>query len=108
MHIKTKINNDHLSVMLDEFNMILTWTKDKKTLKTQILSEVDRLNLKKIVVSKKKFQLNSFGQSKIIDTNKLNIDMDLNLDLLSNAKKIQLICLDQEHCVYRWIAIREL
>ncbi len=101
--MKSKKNNDYLSVKLDEFNNILTWTKNKRTLKVQILNEVDRLNLIKIVVSKNKFQLKNFGQTKIIDKNKLNIELDFPF----KSKKIQLICLGQEHCVYRWIAIRE-
>ena len=95
--------NDHLSVMLEELNQLKTWTKRKKTLKSQILMEVDRLNLKSMAISKSKFQLSRFGQSKIIEASELSTD----LSLLFGSKKVEMICLDNEHCVYYRIALRE-
>ena len=98
------IERDYLSLLLLEFDLLKTWTARKKCLKREIKMEVDRLQLIKIVATKNKFQLSRFGQTKIVDSTELN--NGFNLPVLS--KKIQLICLEPEHCVFFWIAAREV
>lgn len=98
-------NDEYLSKLLLEFNEIKTWTKRKRTLKHQILEEVDRLNLPKKVINKNTFQLSRFGQTKNFDPNEPASDFDSYIDV---KKSNQLICLGQEHCVFYWIAIREV
>ncbi len=98
-------NNECLSKLLLEFNQIKTWTKRKKTLKHLILEEVDRLNLPKTVVNKNTFQLSRFGQTKNIAPNESASDLD---SYLGSKKSKQLICIGLEHCVFYWIAIRDV
>lgn len=103
MHKSKK--DEYLSKLLLEFNEIKTWTKRKKTLKQQILEEVDRLNLPKTVANKNTFQLSRFGQTKNFSPNESSSELDSFIDA---KKSKQLICLGQEHCVFYWIAIREV
>ncbi len=98
-------NDEYLSKLLLEFNQIKTWTKRKKTLKHLILEEVDRLNLPKTVVNKNAFQLSRFGQTKNFKPNESILELDSYIDA---KKSKQLICLGLEHCVFYWIAIREV
>jgi hypothetical protein len=98
------IKKDYLSLLLLEFDLLKTWTARKKILKKEIKMEVDRLQLQKIAINKNKFQLSRFGQTKIVDSTELI--NDFNSPLLS--QKIQLICLEPEHCVFFWIAVREV
>lgn len=98
-------SDEYLSTLLIEFNEINTWTKRKKTLKHQILEEVHRLNLPKTVANKNKFQLSRFGQTKILYPTESASELDSYVD---SQKSKQLICLGLEHCVYYWIAIREV
>jgi hypothetical protein len=95
--------NDHLSVMLDEFKKIKTWTKNKKTLKSKIITEILKLKLQIITTSKSEFHLTKFGQTKILKKS----ESIKNINSHTKSKKIQLICLGQEHCVYYRIAIRD-
>lgn len=95
--------DDHLSLLLEEINNLKTWTKRKQDLKSQILMEIDRLKLKQIVLSKSKSQLSRFGQTKIIETSESPID----LSLIVRSKKVKMICLENEHCTYFRIALRE-
>ena len=74
-------------------------------LKNEILVEIDRLNLVKIVANKQKFRLSRFGQTINLDSNTSHSELEPSID--SNKSK-QLICLGQEHCVFYWIAIREV
>ena len=97
------IERDYLSFLLVEFDILKTWTARKKFLKKEIKMEVDRLQLIKIVANKNKFQLSRFGQTKIVDSAKL----DTSFNFPTQSKKIQLICLEPEHCVFFWIAARE-
>lgn len=97
-------NNDALTLLLQDFDSLKTWTTRKKHLKKEIKKEIDRLHLHKIVLSKSKFHLSRFGQTKIINTAELTNYLDFPL----RAKKIQLICLEPDHCVFFWTALRDV
>jgi hypothetical protein len=95
---------DSLSDLLNDFNRIKTWNNGKKSLKNKIISEIDRLNLVKLVANKNKFQLSRFGQTKIIDIKEFNSELSARIE----SNKVELICLGVEHCDFYWIAIRKV
>lgn len=97
-------SRDILSILLQEFNQLKTWTSRKKDLKYQIKKEVDRLKLNKFVASKSRFNLSRFGQTRTVEA----IDLVNYLESIPRSQKIQLICLEPEHCVYFWIAVKEV
>ncbi len=100
----SSISHDYLTGLLTEFNLINTWTKQKKLLKEEIVREIDALKLEKIVANKSKYQLSKFGQKRIIRVEESSTE----LRSLVKSQKVELICLGAEHCVYYWIALREV
>ena len=90
--------------LLDQFNTISTWTKEKKNLKIKIIQEIQKEKLYIFVGSKNTFNLTRFGETRKVSNQALSHLRSDNF----KAKEIELICMGQEHCDYMYIAAKEI
>ncbi len=93
-----------LHELLDQFNTISTWTKEKKSLKMKIIQKIQNEKLYVFIGSKNTFNLTRFGEKRKVSNQTLSSLHSVNF----NAKEIELICMGQEHCDYMYIAAKEI
>lgn len=93
-----------LNELLDQFNKINTWTKEKKNLKMKIMQKIQDEELYVFVGSKNTFKLTRFGERRKVSNQTLSSLHSVSL----KAKEIELICMGQEHCDYMYIAAKEI
>jgi len=93
-----------LHELLDQFNTISTWTKEKKSLKMKIIQKIQNEKLYVFVGSKNTFKLTRFGETRKVSDQTLGYLHSHNF----KAKEIELICMGQEHCDHMYIAAKEI
>ena len=93
-----------LHELLDQFNTISTWTKEKKSLKMKIIQKIQNEKLYVFIGSKNTFNLTRFGEKRKVSNQTLSSLHSVNF----NTKEIELICMGQEHCDYMYIAAKEI
>jgi hypothetical protein len=93
-----------LHELLDQFNKISAWTKEKKILKMKIIQEIKNEKLYVFIGSKNTFNLTRFGENRKVSNQTLSSIQGVNF----KAKEIELICMGQEHCDYMYIAAKEI
>jgi len=93
-----------LHELLDQFNTISTWTKEKKNLKMKIIQKIQNEKLYVFVGSKNTFKLTRFGETRKVSNQTLGHLHSHNF----KAKEIELICIGQEHCDHMYIAAKEI
>jgi hypothetical protein len=93
-----------LHELLDQFNTISTWTKEKKSLKIKIIQKIHNEKLYVFIGNKNTFNLTRFGENRKVSNQTLSSLHRVNF----KAKEIELICMGQEHCDYMYIAAKEI
>jgi len=93
-----------LHELLDQFNTISTWTKEKKRLKNKVIENIQKEKLYVFVGSKHLFKMTRFGEIRKIFSKELSFLKPKTF----KAKEVELVCMGQEHCVYIYIAVREI
>jgi hypothetical protein len=93
-----------LQELLNQFNAISTWTKEKKQLKLKIIQKTQQEKLYVFVGSKNTFKLTRFGQTRKVSNQTLGYLHSHNF----KSKEIELICMGQEHCDHMYFAAKEI
>ena len=93
-----------LQELLNQFNKIRTWTKEKKSLKMKIIQKIQNEKLYVFIWSKNTFKLTKFGATRKVSKKTLSYLHSDNF----KTEEIELICMGREHCNYMFIAAKEI